>query len=435
MATGVAQQTGPAYDPQLAPLRSMRCGCNVHPGQGSHLAFSPSDCAFSTNLTTSEYDPGVLYEINVVVHVISNSMTAGAISDQDIIEQIERLNEDFSGQTLGQGNNAGIRFRFATEDPSGAPTNGITRTVNDVWFQDVGGYASALSWDSRRYMNVFTLDVGGGLTGYVPNVPQGGAVGSTSDRIVMDYEAINDSEFKWVLAHEVGHYLGLFHTWSGNTCSNTICHAQGDLICDTAPHRDPTQICTVNQFSCSVVEPSHNFMNYLDITCVYEFTPVQIQRMRCTLENWRSSLATIADVGVSYCQATPNSSGMIGRMSATGSPVASANSLTMTASSLPPNQFGIFVTSRDQGFVPGGGGTSNGNICLGGLIGRLNRPGEIKATGPTGEFTLLIDLTGLPQGNGVASVAMGETWNFQAWHRDGVGLGSNFTEGLEVVFQ
>jgi hypothetical protein len=28
----------------------------------------------------------------------------------------------------------------------------------------------------------------------------------------------------------------------------------------------------------------------------------------------------------------------------------------------------------------------------------------------------------------------GQTWNFQAWHRDQVGLGSNFTDGLEIQF-
>ena len=35
------------------------------------------------------------------------------------------------------------------------------------------------------------------------------------------------------------------------------------------------------------------------------------------------------------------------------------------------------------------------------------------------------------------SIAAGETWNFQTWHRDSVGgiATSNFTNGLAVTFQ
>ncbi len=140
-------------------------------------------------------------------------------------------------------------------------------------------------------------------------------------------------------------------------------------------------------------------------------------------------------IGSNYCTAVPNSSGTIGTMSAVGSAFAAANNVTITASGLPNGQFGIFVTSLDQGFVPGAGGTSNGNICLGGVIGRYTSPSQILSTGTTGSFSLPIDLTMVPQGNGTASVMAGEDWNFQAWHRDGVGLGSNFTDGLEISFQ
>lgn len=139
-------------------------------------------------------------------------------------------------------------------------------------------------------------------------------------------------------------------------------------------------------------------------------------------------------LGSNYCTAALNSSGTVGVMSATGSMSAAANDVELTASGLPPTQFGIFVTSRTQGFVPMGGGTSNGNICLGGAIGRFNRPGEILATGGSGTITLSLDLTNIPQGNGSVTAMAGESWNFQAWHRDSVGLGSNFSDGLEIAF-
>ena len=140
--------------------------------------------------------------------------------------------------------------------------------------------------------------------------------------------------------------------------------------------------------------------------------------------------------GVNYCgPAALNSAGLSGSMSSTGSTAVAVNDLTLVASDLPPNQFGIFVLSMTTDFVPGANGTSNGNICVGGLVGRFDRPGEILATGPMGTFSLAADLTSFPQGNGAVSVSTGETWYFQAWHRDTVGLGSNFTDGLELTFQ
>ena len=145
---------------------------------------------------------------------------------------------------------------------------------------------------------------------------------------------------------------------------------------------------------------------------------------------------TAGSIGTSYCSpAAVNSTGQPGAIGATGSPAASANALTLTASDLPLNQFGIFVTSTDQAFVPGAGGTSNGNLCLGGSVGRFSLPSQILSSGTSGEFSLSPSLTSFPQGSSFVAVAAGETWNFQAWYRDAVGLGSNFTDGIEITFQ
>ena len=141
-----------------------------------------------------------------------------------------------------------------------------------------------------------------------------------------------------------------------------------------------------------------------------------------------------ANLGTNYCTAVANSSGAIGTMSALGSASAASNNLDLIASDLPANQFGIFVTSMTQAFVPGAGGTSNGNLCLGGALGRFTQPSQILNSGSAGEFTLNVDTTMFPQGAGFIAVNAGETWNFQAWYRDPVGLGSNFTDGLEIAF-
>lgn len=138
--------------------------------------------------------------------------------------------------------------------------------------------------------------------------------------------------------------------------------------------------------------------------------------------------------GTNYCAAAPNSAGTTAMMSAMGSTSAVANSLTLMAGGLPNNQFGIFLTSRTQAFVPGVGGTSNGNLCLGGNIGRLNLAGQILSSGSSGSIALAVNLMQLPEGASFQVVMPGETWNFQSWYRDGVGLGSNFSDGLEIQF-
>jgi hypothetical protein len=83
---------------------------------------------------------------------------------------------------------------------------------------------------------------------------------------------------------------------------------------------------------------------------------------------------------------------------------------------------------------PGG---SQGVLSLGGSIGRYVGPGQIRNTGATGSFSLVLDLAATPTPTGLVQVVAGETWNFQSWHRDAVGgtATSNFTDALELLFQ
>lgn len=123
-------------------------------------------------------------------------------------------------------------------------------------------------------------------------------------------------------------------------------------------------------------------------------------------------------------------------MAASGCNDVAVNDLTLTASELPSDAFGFFITSQTQGFVMQPG-TSVGNLCLSGNIGRYVAPGQVLNSGAQGSFSLVLDLTQTPQPSGLVSIAAGETWNFQAWHRDTLPSGptSNYTEGFEISFQ
>lgn len=150
---------------------------------------------------------------------------------------------------------------------------------------------------------------------------------------------------------------------------------------------------------------------------------------------FRAVTWTVAPATTAYCTATSNSTGGPGSIRATGSPFRADNDLALLATGLPQSSFGFFLTSRTQRFVAMPGG-SVGNLCLGGAIGRYVGPGQVKNTGPIGEFSLPLDLGSTPTPNGFVSIVAGETWNFTTWYRDAVGGAavSNFTHGLSLRF-
>ncbi len=148
------------------------------------------------------------------------------------------------------------------------------------------------------------------------------------------------------------------------------------------------------------------------------------------------TLESAGAIGGNYCgPAVPNSTGASASMGAMGFDRASLNDVALTASNLPMGQFGFFLVSAEQAFFPGLNGNSNGNLCLGGSIGRFIASGQVLSSGTGGTFTLPLDLNAIPQGPGTSQTTPGQTWNFQAWFRDTVGVGSNLTDGIEVLFR
>jgi hypothetical protein len=139
-------------------------------------------------------------------------------------------------------------------------------------------------------------------------------------------------------------------------------------------------------------------------------------------------------LGTNYCTPNPNSTGATGSISATGSLQVASNNFVLAVEDLPLSSFGFFLVSRAQGFVQMPGG-SQGNLCLSGGIGRFQQ--QVQSSGATGSFSIPVNLMALPTPTGAVAAQAGDTWNFQAWHRDAVGgvATSNFTDGLEVRFQ
>ena len=141
--------------------------------------------------------------------------------------------------------------------------------------------------------------------------------------------------------------------------------------------------------------------------------------------------------GEGYCgPAVVNTSGASARIWAEGSPAVADNNLTISADQMPTGQFGFFLVSDNLGFVPMPG-SSEGNLCLGGAIGRLNRgPGEIFNTGLAGSAAVSLDVTDVPTPLGPEVLVAGTTRYFQAWFRDqNPAPTSNFTSGMAITFE
>ena len=286
--------------------------------EGLYGAFGndPSDCSASSTNPTPGYDPNQLYEIPVVVHIIMDSACSqGAISDALVDSQIEILNEDLlalAGTNGGNGTDAQIRFVLASQDPNGAPTGGITRSCNTTWFNDSGSYWNTLAWDPHRYLNIYTNQASGAL-GYVPFLPADGGgsqVGTAADRVVILWSSFGRNgpigppyDQGRTSTHEVGHYLGLEHTFnSPGSCGSASppgCYSDGDLICDTNVERDPgSSPCHVGaSSSCGSVDPTDNYMDYSDDLCMERFTLEQIRRVRCTMEHYRPDVFRVVGGG------------------------------------------------------------------------------------------------------------------------------------------
>ena len=253
------------------PDGHIRCGTvipNIDKDKDRRKLAQKTDCSMDVTNPLQEYSPasGPIYRINTVVHVITDGAN-GAISQACINSGMAWLNRDFRA-TAGSkaANSVDTRIEFVLVDTKYHDNADWLNQDHDT----EGGFWTAA--DTDRYMNIFIKTPPGGILGQA-NLAQyagwGGADGITVGTSVWGDCATSTMYHQGATAtHEVGHYLGLLHTFNQGQCiagdinqgSPPGCNVMGDLICDTEPEASPVYDCD-SRGTCDQRDPIHNFMD------------------------------------------------------------------------------------------------------------------------------------------------------------------------------
>ncbi|BDS13970.1 M43 family zinc metalloprotease [Aureispira anguillae] len=258
-----------------------------------------------------------MYTIPVVVHVVHNN-GSGNIPTTQVNNAIQHLNDAFANVGVynpATGVDIDIQFCLAQRDPNGNTTNGITNTVSSLTnlnhnTQDLA-LKNLIRWNPLDYINIWVVNnIQGGVAGYA-YFPS--SHGNNLDGIVVEANYMGSSpNNSKVLVHEMGHYLGLYHTFQGG-CTNNDCLADGDRVCDTPPDNTTSWVpcasvinsCSTDEDDLSANNPyrpiangglgdqqdqKENYMDYSDFACYDQFTQGQKIRTHFFLTGIRASL-------------------------------------------------------------------------------------------------------------------------------------------------
>jgi hypothetical protein len=213
--------------------------------------------------------------ISVYFHVIDIGLV-GYVSDAQIADQMKVLNGAFTS--------TGWSFDLVTVD----------RTTNATWF--AMGYNSVAEQQAKTALhkggpgdlNIYTANLGGGLLGWA-TFPADYATRPSNDGVVLLFDSLPGGlavpyAKGDTAVHEVGHWMGLYHTFQGG------CTKQNDLVADTPAEKSADFYCTDGRDSCRAggLDPVTNYMDYGTDLCMDHFTPDQDTRMDYQFSAYRS---------------------------------------------------------------------------------------------------------------------------------------------------
>ncbi|MEO7970679.1 MAG: zinc metalloprotease [bacterium] len=230
--------------------------------------------------------------IGVFFHVINTGkgIANGDVPQKWLNDQINVLNAAYAGaDPNAPATSANTPFRFALI--------GVDRTTNAAWYNS--GIDSAAEREMKTALHVggantlnFYLNNAGGVYLGWATFPFWYAADPTQDGVVVlnvslpGGECCGDRVYDQgdTGTHEVGHWLGLFHTFQGGCAAN-----YNDFVADTPSERSAAFGCPVGRDTCPGigVDPIENFMDYTEDFCMYQFTAGQSARMEALSLQYR----------------------------------------------------------------------------------------------------------------------------------------------------
>ena len=234
--------------------------------------------------------------IPVYWHVINKGSGAsnGDIPLSMIEAQIAVLNKAFANGDTGPDDYAGAAAGVVT--PFKFVLAGVDRTTNATWYTGCYGSSesamkNALRIGSADDLNIYSCAPTGGILGYATFPAANSDTNKLDGVVVLDQSLPGGTASPYNLGdtgtHEVGHWLGLYHTFQGGCAKQA---SGGDGVGDTPAEKSAAFGCPKNRNTCSSAgyDPIYNFMDYTDDSCMYKFTAGQSDRMSSAWTAYRA---------------------------------------------------------------------------------------------------------------------------------------------------
>lgn len=241
--------------------------------------------------------------IPVNFHVIYNSTSGeGNVPESQLDAQITVMNRNFAGQDYNGNPVAGARNTGYTFVKAS-----VDRTANSKYFTMTPGSRNeknaknALGINETSSLNFYTAKPGQNLLGWA-TFPWNLAGNPSQDGVVIHYASLPGGTLApynlgGTATHEVGHWVGLYHTFQGGCHSDATCTTAGDLVCDTPAEGTSTSGCPVGKESCTSsagADPINNYMDYSTDACYNNFTAGQDARADFMMSTYRPSIGSAA---------------------------------------------------------------------------------------------------------------------------------------------